>query len=140
MMSQGVLSLPFSPDRPLATIATKDIAAVAARLLMDRTWKGTDQIAVFGPDRLTPEMMAATISDALGSQIAYEKADIEQLPASMIQRGASEGMARDFAAMYQAQQDGMYDEDWSHATPTSTTFQTWCQTVLASAAREGVSD
>jgi uncharacterized protein YbjT (DUF2867 family) len=135
MTSQGVLSLPFNPDRPLATVATQDIAAAAAQLLMDRTWEGTDQIAVFGPDRLTPEMMAATISDVLGTQINYEQADIEQLTASTIHRGASEGMARDFAEMYQAQQDGMYDEDWSHASPTSTTFRTWCETVLAPAAR-----
>jgi uncharacterized protein YbjT (DUF2867 family) len=135
MTSEGVLSLPFSPDRPLATIATQDIATTAAGLLMNRTWEGTDQIAVFGPDRLTPEMMAATISDALGSQISYEQADLEQLSTSMIQRGASENMARDFAAMYQAQENGIYDEDWSRASLTSTTFQTWCETVLAPAAR-----
>ena len=45
MTSEGVLSLPYSPDRPLATIATQDIAAIAAQLLLDRTWEGTDRIA-----------------------------------------------------------------------------------------------
>jgi uncharacterized protein YbjT (DUF2867 family) len=135
MTSEGVLSLPLRPDRPLATIATQDIAATAARLLMDRTWEGTDQIPLFGPDHLTPNQMAATISEVLGSQVTFEQADLEQLTAAMIQRGVPGGMARDFAGMYQAQQDGIYDEDWSHASPTSTTFRTWCETVLAPAAR-----
>ena len=54
----------------------------------------------------------------------------------MIQRGASEEMARDFAGMYQAQENGIYDEDWSQTSPTSTTFRTWCETVLAPAARD----
>jgi uncharacterized protein YbjT (DUF2867 family) len=129
MISDGVLSVPLSPDRPLAVIATQDIAAVAAGLLLDRSWEGTDHIAVLG-DNLTPHQMAATISDVLGSQVTFEQADLEQQTASTIKRGVPEGMARDFTAMYWAQQNGIYDEDWSHATPTPTSFQTWCETVL----------
>jgi uncharacterized protein YbjT (DUF2867 family) len=136
MLSQGVLSLPLLPDRPLPTVATRDIAATAAGLLMDRDWEGADQIPVFGPDHLTPNEMAVTVSDVLGSQVTFEQADLEQVTASTIQRGVPEGMARDFAEMYQAQQNGIYDEDWSHANPTPTSFRTWCETVLAPAARD----
>jgi uncharacterized protein YbjT (DUF2867 family) len=135
MISDGALSLPLSPDRPLAVIATQDIAAVAAGLLLDRSWKGTDHIPVFG-DNLTPNEMAATISDVLGSQVTFEQADLDQQTASMIKRGAPEGMARDFTAMYWAQQNGIYEEDWTHATPTPTSFRTWCETVLMPAARD----
>ena len=135
MLSEAVLSLPLSPERPLAVVATQDIAATAASLLLDRSWEGTDHIPVFG-DNLTPNEMAATISDVLGSQVTFEQADLEQQTASTIQRGVPEGMARDFTAMYWAQQNGIYDEDWSHATPTPTSFRTWCETVLASAARD----
>jgi len=134
MISDGILSMPLSPDRPLAVIATQDIAAVAAGLLLDRSWEGTDHIPVFG-DNVTPNEMAAIISDVLGSQVTFEQADLEQQRASTIQRGVPEGMALDFTAMYWAQQNGIYDEDWSHATPTPTNFHTWCETVLAPAAR-----
>jgi uncharacterized protein YbjT (DUF2867 family) len=134
MVADGVLSLPLVPDRPLALIATQDIAAAAAGLLSDRSWEGTDRIPVFSPDHLTPVEMASIIGDVLGSQVTFEQADLDQVTASTIERGVPEGMARDFAAMYQAQQDGIYDEDWSHASPTSTTFRTWCETVLAPAA------
>jgi uncharacterized protein YbjT (DUF2867 family) len=135
MISDGVLSLPLKPDRPLALVATQDIAAVAAGLLLERSWEGADQIVVFG-DNLTPDEMAATISDVLGSQVTFEQTDLEQQTASTIQRGVPEGMARDFTAMYWAQQNGIYDEDWSHASPTSTSFRTWCETVLSPAAHD----
>jgi hypothetical protein len=36
--SQGMFFLPSSGDRTLATVATRDIAAVAARLLLDDSW------------------------------------------------------------------------------------------------------
>jgi len=133
MISDGVLSLPLSPDGSLVVIATQDIAAVAAGLLLDRSWEDTDHIPVLG-DNLTPNQMAATISDVLGSQVTFEQADLEQQTASTIKRGVPEDVARDFTAMYWAQQNGIYDQDWSHATPTPTSFQTWCETVLASAA------
>jgi uncharacterized protein YbjT (DUF2867 family) len=135
MVYEGVLSLPLLPDRPLPTIATRDIAAIAAGLLTDRDWEGTDHIPVFGPDHLTPDEMATIIGEVLGSRVTFEQADLDQVTASTIERGVPEGMARDFAAMYKAQQDGIYDEDWSHASLTSTTFRTWCETVLAPAAR-----
>lgn len=133
--SEGVFSLPMRPDRPLPTIATRDIATTAAGLLTDRSWEGAEQIPVFGPDRLTPDEMAAIITQALGSPVAFEQAELEQLTAATIERGVPEPVARDFAAMYEAQQNGIYDEDWAHASPTPTSFQTWCETVLAHAAR-----
>jgi uncharacterized protein YbjT (DUF2867 family) len=135
MLSEGILSLPLLPDRPLPTIATRDIAATAASLLLDRSWDGTAKIPVFG-DHLTPNEMAAVISDALDSTVTFEQADLEDQAASMIGRGVPEGLARDLVAMYQAQQNGIYDEDWSRATPRPTNFRTWCETVLTPAARD----
>jgi uncharacterized protein YbjT (DUF2867 family) len=133
MVVDGVLSLPLKPDRPLALIATQDIAAVAAGLLLRRSWEGTAHVPVFG-DCLTPAEMATTIGEALGSQVTFEQADLEQHTASAVQRGIPEGMAHDFTEMYRAQQNGIYDADCSHATPTPTRFRTWCRTVLAAAA------
>lgn len=138
MISDGVLSLPLLPDRPLALIATQDIAAKAADLLRDESWEGIEHLPVFSPDRLTPEEMACTIGEVLGSSVAFKQADLEQVTASMIARGVPEGLAHDFTQMYQAQQDGIYDQDWSDASPTPTSFRTWCETVLARAAGDAV--
>jgi uncharacterized protein YbjT (DUF2867 family) len=45
--------LTYAGDRPLASIATRDIADTAAALLTDRSWAGPMNLPVFGPDRLT---------------------------------------------------------------------------------------
>lgn len=50
----GVFSLTCAGDRPLASIATRDVAATAAGLLSDLAWTGQEDVPVFGPDRLTP--------------------------------------------------------------------------------------
>ena len=36
-------------DRPLATVATADVAAAAARLLLDGSWSGQESVPVAGP-------------------------------------------------------------------------------------------
>src|SRR5271170_4816474 len=44
--NRGVFSTPISGDRRLPTCATRDIAAVAARLLLDDSWRGPGHVAV----------------------------------------------------------------------------------------------
>ena len=43
--SQGVFFSPLAGDRKLPTCATRDIAAVAARLLLDPSWSGQGSVA-----------------------------------------------------------------------------------------------
>ena len=52
---QGTFSLAFAADRPLASVATRDIAVNAAALLADRSWAGQERVPVFGPDRISPD-------------------------------------------------------------------------------------
>ena len=51
----GTFSLTFAADRPLAMVATRDIAATAAALLADRSWTGQEHVPVFGPDRISSQ-------------------------------------------------------------------------------------
>src|SRR6185312_1835257 len=62
----GVYSAPGSGDRKAPLCATSDIAAVAAGLLLDRTWTGRGTVAVLGPEDLSAEDMAATMTEVLG--------------------------------------------------------------------------
>lgn len=52
-------------DRVLRTCATRDIAATAARLLLDGSWTGQDDVPLVGPDDLSPEGMARVVSEVL---------------------------------------------------------------------------
>ncbi len=44
--TQGMFFWPISGDRKLPTCATRDIAAVATRLLLDRFWSGQGSVPV----------------------------------------------------------------------------------------------
>ncbi|MGC1184830.1 MAG: NAD(P)H-binding protein [Candidatus Dormiibacterota bacterium] len=131
---QGVFSLPYAPDRPLAMVATRDIAQTAAAFLTDRSWTGQENLPVFGPDRLTPEEMAEVMSDVLGRPVAYHQTRHEDSVSRMAARGASEQTIRDMTEMHDAQNEGLYEADWAGAAPTATDFRTWFAEVLPSVA------
>ena len=119
---QGVFSLAHTADRPLATVATRDIAATAATLLADRWLDGRDNVPVFGPDRLSPNAMAEVMSDVLGQAVGFRQLSLGDVESTLVQRGASEGVARDMTEMIAAQNDGVYDADQAVAIPGPPTF------------------
>lgn len=129
---QGVFSLTYAPDRPLALIATRDIADTAAVLLTDRSWTGQERVPVFGPDRLTPAEMAQVMSDVLGRPVAYRQTSPDEFIAGMVTRGASEQAIRDMTEMHIAQDDGLYEADWAAASPTATDFRNWFEDAVRS--------
>ncbi|WP_158861719.1 NmrA family NAD(P)-binding protein [Leifsonia sp. AG29] len=133
----GMFSLTCNPAEPLPTIATRDIAARAAELLTDLSWRGQSDLPLFGPDRLTPTQMAQTMSDALGRPISYRQMSTEDFAALLRSRGASEQAVEDTVAMFTAQADGIYDADWKKADVGPTDFRTWCSEVLAPAVAAG---
>jgi uncharacterized protein YbjT (DUF2867 family) len=128
---QGKFFLPNSADRPLATVAVRDIAAAAAGLLLDGSWCGQASVPVAGPDDLTPAGMAKIMSGVLRQTISFQQVAIADYKAMMLQRGASEAMAQGMADMAEAQNHGIYDtepRDPDSAAPVS--FREWCQDTL----------
>src|SRR4029079_665309 len=104
----GTFSLAHAADRPLATVATRDIAATAAALLADRSWTGQENVPVFGPDRLSPNAMAPLMSEVLGRPVTFEQLSVAAVESALTQRGASEGVVRDVIEAMVAVQDGIY--------------------------------
>ena len=132
---QGTFSLAHAADRPLASVATRDIAVKAAALLAERSWAGQEHVPVFGPDRLSPNEMAATISEVLGKTITFTQMSVAGVKPALIQRGASEGVVQDMIETIAAVNGGIYDSDQARAIPGRTDFRTWCGEVLLAAAR-----
>ncbi|HEY2904325.1 MAG TPA: NAD(P)H-binding protein [Vicinamibacterales bacterium] len=131
----GTFSLAHAADRPLATVATRDIAATAAALLADRCWAGQEHVPVFGPDRISPNAMAALMSEVLGRTVIFRQLSVADVESALAQRGASEGVVRDVIEATIAVQDGIYDADQARAIPGPTDFRTWCREVLRPASR-----
>jgi uncharacterized protein YbjT (DUF2867 family) len=127
----GTFSMANAAGRPLPVVATRDIAAAAAALLLDTSWSGQASVPVVSPDNLTPDGMAEVISGTLGAAVRYRQVPVADRQAAMLRRGASQAMAQDMADMTEAQNNGIYDaepRDPGSAAPTS--FRQWCQDTL----------
>ncbi|MEV0713993.1 NAD(P)H-binding protein [Asanoa sp. NPDC050611] len=107
IMAQGVLYGPSSPDLPTPAVATRDVAAVAARLLRDDTWTGFAEVPVLGPADLTYDQMAAIISEVLGRPVRYQQVPGEAYKANLMKAGMSEPMAQSMLDMALAKDHGL---------------------------------
>lgn len=128
----GQVSMGYTADRVLPSVATRDIAAAAARLLLDTEWSGQENVPVIGPDRLTPIEMTQIAGHVLGRPLHYVQVPIDAVQAGFLDRGRPQVVADDVTQMIVAQNAGIYDNDVAASTSASaeTSFQTWAETVL----------
>ncbi len=129
--TQGVFYGPYQHDLPVPAVATRDIAAVAAELLLDDSWTGYQERPVLGPEDLTYDQMAAIIADALGRDVRYQQIPAEAFLANALARGTSEAMAHGLTDMAVAKNQGL-DAGATRTAQfsTPTTFRQWCLDVL----------
>jgi uncharacterized protein YbjT (DUF2867 family) len=129
--TQGVFRLPIDGDRKLPSCATRDVAAVAARLLLDDSWSGTGSVPVLGPEDLSSNDMAQIMSEVLGKPVHYRQIPVEALKSRMTGFGMSDAMAQGMADMMTAKNEGLDNgEPRTPADTTPTTFRQWCEEVL----------
>jgi uncharacterized protein YbjT (DUF2867 family) len=62
----------MSGDLKQPTCATRDIAAVVARLLLDHSWSGVASYPVLGPEDLSFNNMAQIMSEVLGKPVRFQ--------------------------------------------------------------------
>lgn len=128
---QGVFFSPISGDRKMPACATRDIAAVAARLLLDSSWTGAGSVPVLGPEDLSQHDMAAIMSDVLGSPVRFQQISVGAFKETMLGHGVSEAIAQGLADMAVAKDNGLDNaEPRTPETTTPTTFRQWCEEVL----------
>ncbi|MFZ0478728.1 MAG: NmrA family NAD(P)-binding protein [Terriglobales bacterium] len=128
---QGIFVSPSRPDVKNPQVATRDIASTGARLLRDRSWTGQGGVAVLGPEDLSPDDMAAIVSDVLGRPIRYQSVPGEAYKAQLMKFGASAEFAQGLVDMYGAKDNGLdKSEPRTAENTTPTTFRQWCEEVL----------
>ncbi|WP_309086597.1 NAD(P)H-binding protein [Chelativorans sp.] len=128
---QGVFSLPLDGDRKFPTCATRDIAAVAADLLLDPSWGGRADVPVLGPEDLSCNDMATIMSDVLERLIRFEPMSLESFKAALAAQGMSAAFIEGYADMYVAKNDGLDNAELrTSANSTPTSFRSWCDEVL----------
>ncbi|WP_433203356.1 NAD(P)H-binding protein [Nocardia sp. CA-107356] len=132
--SQSMFFWPLSPDHKRPTCATRDIAAVAAELLLDDSWTGQDSVPVLGPEDLSANDMAQIMSEVLGRPIRFQQIPNTAFEARLLESGMSEAFTQGMLDMSDAKNHGL--DNAEPRTPQSTTptsFRQWCEEVLAPA-------
>jgi uncharacterized protein YbjT (DUF2867 family) len=128
---QGRYYGPSEPGRKMPTCATRDIAAVAARLLADDTWTGSDEVPVLGPEDLSMLDEVRIMSEVLGRPIDYVRTPLDAFKAQFLAGGASESTAQAMVDMARAKDEGLDGGVARTAgTASPTTFRQWCEEVL----------
>lgn len=128
---QGMFFLPSPPDVKIPFVATQDIAAIAAKLLLDKSWTGQGGFAVLGPEDLSYNDVAAIMTEVLAKPIGFQQIPRDAYKAQLIKLGANEVFAQGLVDMYAAKGNGLDNAQprtAENTTPTS--FQQWCEEVL----------
>ncbi|WP_129839964.1 NAD(P)H-binding protein [Streptomyces sp. RFCAC02] len=135
---RGLFTSPNSPTHRAPTCAITDIAAKAARLLLDGSWSGVEDVQVLGPEDLSYEDMARIMSEVLGRPVRYQQIPGAEFKARMTGFGMSDAVAQGLVDMAEAKDAGLYDT--ARRTPetgSSTSFRQWCEDVLKPAVLAG---
>ena len=134
MKEKGMFFGPIRADRKLPFTATQDMAYAAARLLVDSTWTGQQEVAVLGPDDLSFDDQAAIISEVTGRTVRYQQISYHQFKQGFLDRGTSESVAQGYVDMYSAKDEGI--DNTALRTPENTgltSFRSFCEQHLKSA-------
>ena len=128
---QGLFFSPIDGDRTLPTVATRDIAAAASRLLLDASWSGFGEVPLLGPEDLSFNDMARIISEVLGKEVRFQQTTFEAYKERFVSFGMSDPMAQGMTDMAWAKNEGL--DNGVQRTPensTPTSFRQWCEEVL----------
>ena len=129
--SQGVFFSPIDGDSKLPSVATRDIAAAASRLLLDDSWTGFEEVPLLGPEDLSFNDMADVMSDVLGKTVRFQRTSFDAAKERLVGAGMSDAMAQAAVDMARAKDEGI--DNAVVRTPqntTPTTFREWCEDVL----------
>jgi uncharacterized protein YbjT (DUF2867 family) len=129
--NQDMFFSPIDGERKLPTVATRDIAAAAARLLLDANWSGFDEVPLLGPEDLSFNDMAEIMSEVLGKEVRFQQTTFEAYKNQFLGFGMSDAMAQGQTDMAWAKNQGIdnaVDRTSDNSTPTS--FRQWSEEVL----------
>ncbi len=131
----NAIYLPVSGSAKSAFIATADIAAVAAKVLVDFSWKGKRVMEFQGAADLSFDEVAGIISKATGREIKHVQVTPEQAFEAMTGMGLGADYAQQLVELHQCIESGEFkaEQPRSAETSTPTSFAQFAREVLAPA-------
>jgi uncharacterized protein YbjT (DUF2867 family) len=107
MKAQGIVPCFFHPARKIPMIATQDIGACAADLLMGTPLRGGEIVDLDGPGPVSYEDVAAAYGRALGKAVSAVPVPPEGIVPALMQAGFSANVAGHYAEMAGAADRGV---------------------------------
>lgn len=136
-IKQGAVYMPIRAEAKVPMIATADIAKVAAEVITDTTWTGSNVRELLGPRDYSQAESVKIISEAIGKPVQFQQVPPEQARDSMIGMGMSKDAAERFVEMYTGIDSGAV-KPLSARNPgntTPTTLEQFAKTRIAPAIR-----
>ncbi|MEV6564877.1 NmrA family NAD(P)-binding protein [Streptomyces kronopolitis] len=122
----GTLQVILPLDQPMAWVAPRDIAEVAATRLLSRTWSGRRVHAVHGPADLTWRQVADILTAATGRRIGVERIPDDALRARLQRAGMTDaGVAAVLGMSTGLREDFVPEQPRTVRTTTPTTLAAW---------------
>jgi uncharacterized protein YbjT (DUF2867 family) len=128
IQSFGFVGGPLRPDLPVAMIATRDIGAAAADILLKLDFVGKQSPELQGARNVTYSEVAKIIGAAIGKpDLAYKQLPAAQMKPALIQMGFSPSMADLLLEMCDSMNSGYMkpQEPRSSKNTTPTTIETF---------------
>lgn len=128
---RGMFTDVAAAERKAPLVAVADIAAVAAELLLDRSWTGIDSVPILGPEDLSPNDLARIMTEQLGFPVRYERQPFHELHAELVGYGLNEAFVQGVVDMKRAKEEGLDSGvERTRDTASPTTFHQWCAQTL----------
>ncbi|MDQ0727260.1 NAD(P)H-binding protein [Microbacterium sp. W4I20] len=122
----GRLTTVLPLDAPMAWVAPRDIAEVAALTLLNREWSGRRVHAVHGPEDLTWTEVGAILTEELGRHVVVERVSDAAMLDGLRAAGMPEAMAHAVLGMSTGMREGFVPEqERTVATTTPTGLRGW---------------
>jgi uncharacterized protein YbjT (DUF2867 family) len=128
----GAMFLPVAPASRVPMVATRDIAAGAAEILLDAKWSGKRAVHLFGPTELSFGEVAAILTRVLGKQVSHVQVNTEQARQALLGLGLTADLVAQYLEMYEAFSSGLIVKGLP-AEPElrgSTSFEEFARTVI----------
>ncbi|MER5727279.1 NAD(P)H-binding protein [Streptomyces sp. NPDC002138] len=122
----GTLQVILPLDQPMAWVAPRDIAEVAATRLLSPAWSGRCVRAVHGPADLTWRQVAEILTAATGRRIGVERVTDDAMRTLLRRAGMTEGLVEAVLGMSTGlREDFVPEQRRTAATTTPTTLAAW---------------
>lgn len=127
----GAVFFPAPPETQTGMVATRDIAAAAADLLLDDGWTGTEVLPLHGPRHLSYAQAAAVLSEELGRPVVARQVPVDALREQFLGMGASPSFVDGLVALYpRVGTPGYSDDARTGASTTPTELSTYVADTL----------